>query len=610
MMPAMSIVALFLGGAALFALAYVLYGGFLSRRLGVDDARPTPSQTQTDGVDFVPTPTAVVFGHHFSSIAGAGPIVGPIIAGMAFGWLPAILWIVLGAIFFGGVHDFTALYASLRNRGRTIAEICRDSLGRVTHIILLLFILFTLIYVILVFLDLTAISFAPKVNIAALRESAAKAAETARTVTPELAEDALAQAQTAADALAKGHADLTRGGAVATASLAYIALALIFGLAVYCFRLPLRAGTLIFVPLVFGALWLGQAAPLSAEHLPAFLGSVKNAWALALLVYCAIASILPVWILLQPRDYLSSFLLYACLAGGAAGLLASGVSGGANIAYPAFTGWTDTGPSKLGFFFPALFVTIACGAISGFHSMVASGTTARQARTESAARVVGYGGMLVEGVLALLALATVMIPSQRSSAQPVAVFADGLGRFLGALGVPPQFARTFGMLAVSTFLLTTLDTCTRLCRFVVQELFGVNASLGNRIWTTLLVLALPAAVAFREIGGKPVWQAIWPAFGASNQLMAALALLVVYAWLRSEGRPAGYVLAPTLFMFVTTVAALGRLAWVNLYAEPDPGKRSALVGGISLGLAVLAVYVAAASSVTLLRRRAAAVKTG
>ncbi len=595
----MTLLALFLGGVALFALAYRFYGGFLARRLGVDDARATPSESRKDGVDFVPTPTPVVFGHHFSSIAGAGPIVGPIIAGLAFGWAPAILWIVLGSIFFGGTHDFTAMFASLRNGGRTIAEICRGALGRATHIILLLFILFTLIYVILVFLDLTAVSFAPKVDIAALRESAAKTAAEAETAAPESAAAAAEAARTAAEALAKGRAELARGGAVATASLTYIALAILFGLAVYRFRLSLRAGTLIFVPLVFGALWLGQAAPLTAERLPAFLGSAKNAWALALLIYCAVASVLPVWILLQPRDYLSSFLLYACLGGGAVGLLAAGAAGGADIAYPAFRGWSD---ANLGFFFPALFVTIACGAISGFHSMVASGTTARQARAESAARIVGYGGMLVEGVLALLALSTVMILSQKTSAQPVAVFADGLGRFLGVLGVPPQFASTFGMLAVSTFLLTTLDTCTRLCRFVVQELFGVGASLGNRIWTTLLVLALPATVAFRQIGGKPVWQAIWPAFGASNQLMAALALLVVYAWLRSEGRRAPYVFAPMVFMFVTTIAALVRLAWIHLYAEADPAKRSALVGVVSLGLALLALYVAAAAALHLNRR--------
>lgn len=575
----MSIVALFLGGAALFALAYVLYGGFLARRLGVDDTRPTPATTQTDGVDYVPTATPVVFGHHFSSIAGAGPIVGPIIAGLAFGWLPAFLWILLGAIFFGGVHDFTALFASLRNGGRTIAQICRGVLGRSTYTMLLVFILFTLIYVIIVFLDLTAVSFAPAARLAGLEGPALQAAR----------------------------AELDRGGAVATASLAYIALAVLFGLATVRARAPLWLATLVFVPLVFLALGLGQARPLTADRMPELLGSAKNFWVLVLLGYCAVASVLPVWVLLQPRDYLSSFLLYACLAGGAAGLLAGGVRGAAPITYPAFVGWSDP---KLGFLFPALFVTIACGAISGFHSMVASGTTARQTRTESSARVVGYGGMLVEGVLALLALATVMTLSKRSADQPVVIFANGMGRFLAALGVPPAAAGTFGMLAVSTFLLTTLDTCTRLSRFVLQELFGVGGSLIERIWTTLLVLALPAAVAFRQIGGRPVWQAIWPAFGASNQLMAALALLVVFAWLRSERRPAAYVLVPTVFMFVTTVAALGRLAWIHLYAEPDPAKRSVLVGGISLGLAVLALYVAIASTLTLLRRRGATAAAG
>lgn len=599
----MNIVALFLGGAALFALAYWLYGGFLSRRLGVDDNRPTPALTHTDGVDYVPTATPVVFGHHFSSIAGAGPIVGPIFAGMAFGWLPAILWIVLGAIFFGGVHDFTAIFASLRNGGRTIGEICRKVLGRSTYTVLLTFILFTLIYVIIVFLDLTALSFAPAdlPKLVAAAERAQK--EAAAAVGGPEAKAKAAAAAAAVAALDAGRAEIARGGAVATASLAYIALAVLFGLATVRGRLPLRVATLVFVPLVFLALGLGQWLPLTADQMPVFLGSAKNFWALVLLIYCAVASVLPVWVLLQPRDYLSSFLLYACLAGGAVGVVFAGARGAAPLAYPAFVGWNS---AKLGFLFPALFVTIACGAISGFHAMVASGTTARQARAESAARVVGYGGMLVEGVLALLALATVMVLSESSQAQPVVIFADGLGRFLGALGLPSAIARTFGMLAVSTFLLTTLDTCTRLCRFVLQELFGIGSTLPERIWTTLAVLALPAAVAFRQIAGKPAWQAIWPAFGASNQLMAALALLVVYVWLRSEGRPAGYVLAPTVFMFATTVTALGRLAWINLYAEPDPAKRSALVGGISLGLAILALYVFTAAVVSRWRARATA----
>jgi carbon starvation protein len=437
---------------------------------------------------------------------------------------------------------------------------------------LLTFILFTLIYVIIVFLDLTAVSFAPAVRLAGLSGAAADAARD----------------------------ELARGGAVATSSLTYIALAVLFGVSVYRFRVPLWAASLVFVPLVFAGLWLGQAAPLAADHVPVVLGSAKNFWTLTLLFYCGVASVLPVWVLLQPRDYLSSFLLYACVLGGAIGLVAAGSRSDIALNYPYFIGWRD---AQLGFLFPALFVTIACGAISGFHSMVASGTTARQARTESSARVVGYGGMLVEGVLALLALASVMVLSQRTSAQPVAVFADGMGRFLNAIGVPSEIARTFGMLAVSTFLLTTLDTCTRLCRFVVQELFGLDGSLWNRLWTTLAVLALPAAVAFRQIAGPggapmPVWRAIWPAFGATNQLMAALALLVVFAWLRAQGRRTIFVVVPMVFMFVTTITALVQLAWLNLRTGG-----SALVGGLSLALAVLAVYVAAAAAWTLLGSR-------
>ncbi len=321
--------------------------------------------------------------------------------------------------------------------------------------------------------------------------------------------------------------------------------------------------------------------------MPALFGSAKNTWSAVLIGYCFLASILPVWILLQPRDYLSSFLLYACLAFGTVGLLLSGWTGHAAITYPAFVTWND---AQLKFLFPALFVTIACGAVSGFHSIVASGTTAKQLRDERSARPVAYGGMLVEGVLALLALSAVMVLQQRPTGTPVAVFAGGLARFLAPLGIGPDLATTFGLLAVSTFLLTTLDTCTRLGRFIFEELFQLRGP-SARLLGTAATLLVPAIVVFRRIPGPggvlmPAWQAIWPAFGATNQLLAALALLVVYAWLRREGKRAVFVLVPMVFMCVTTLTALAQLVWSNL-----GGGGSALVGGLSLVLAVLAAVL-------------------
>lgn len=545
-------------GFLIFATAYHKYGRRISTWLGVDDTRSVPSVAQSDGVDFVATRPLVLFGHHFSSIAGAGPIVGPVIAAMAYGWLPALAWILIGAALVGGVHDFTALIASIRNEGRSIADISRRLIHPATHRALLLFILLSMIYVIIVFLDLTASSFAPIVRVSS------DMPESARTM-------------------------LREGGAVATASLLYVVLALLFGAAVYRLRTPLGATTVVFVPLVFVAIYLGYCWPLTADMVPSWGSSAKNFWNAILLIYCLAASVLPVWLLLQPRDYLASFLLYACLVGGLAGAIVSTLSGRVVAAYPAFVSWHDP---ALGPLFPALFVTIACGAVSGFHSIVASGTTAKQLDRESSARPVGYGAMLVEGILAIVAVMTVMALPERSTANPVQIFAGGLGRLLQIFGLPSSGATIFGMLAVSTFLLTTLDTCTRLARFLLQELLGLRSgSVRERLLATFLVLLIPLLVVFREVPGPggvqiPVWKAIWPAFGASNQLLAALALLVVFGWLRSEGRPAVYVLVPAAFMLVTTVTALGRLAWSNLVRDG-----SGFVGGVSLVLLVLALWV-------------------
>ncbi len=554
------IILYFLSGMALFGLAYRLYGRWLERKMEISDSRPTPACQLEDGVDYVPAADPVLFGHHFSSIAGAGPIVGPIVAGLAFGWLPAALWIILGSIFVGGVHDYTAMVASIRNGGRSIGEICRTLLPRPIYMSFLVFIVFTLIYVIIVFLDLTASGFAP----------VAPTAESAR-----------------------------QSGAVASAAVLYILLALAFGFAVYRWHFSLLGASLIFVPLVFVGMLAGMHWPLLPEYLPTVAGSVKNFWIVILLAYCLVASILPVWMLLQPRDYLSSFLLYACLAGGATGLLMAGWQGQAAIQYPAFIGWRD---SHLGLIFPALFITIACGAVSGFHAIVASGTSAKQLRRESSARRIGYGGMLVEGLLALLALASVMILSRKSADNPVQIFAGGLGVFISSLGLDASGASTFGMLAVSTFLLTTLDTCTRLARFVVQEFFGLQSDLKNRVLTTLGVLAIPAVVTFQNIPGPdgrliPAWQAVWPAFGASNQLLAALALLCVFLWLRRSRLPAWFAGVPLLFMAVTTMVALWQLSWTNLHG----GSR--FIGVFSLMLFVLAAAVMIGAGRVLCRRK-------
>ena len=549
--------AMFLGCCALFFAVYKIYGGWMERKLDAMDERLTPAHTLRDGVDYEPAPDAVVFGHHFSSIAGAGPIVGPITAALVFGWGPALIWIVLGVIFIGGVQDYTSMMASLRNKGQSLAQIGRKTMGPLTYRLFLLFILLVLLYVIMVFLDMTAATFAP--------------------VT-----------------LARGEAgtEASRiGGVVAAASVFYILLALAFGRLLRRWKMSLRKATLLSLPLVFGGLWLGRVFPLSPEIVPAVFGADKYFWSLGLLAYCLAASVLPVWALLQPRDYLSSFLLYACLLGGAIGLVVGSFGGSTAIVWPAFKAWSS--PTD-GWIYPSLCVMIACGAVSGFHAILAAGTTSKQLNKESSAKRVGLGAMLVEAVLAILALATVMTLKDHPGTTPVAVFAAGLERFFQPLGISRGWVMSFAMLAVSTFVLTTLDSCTRLSRIILQELTGIDAqTVGHRVLTTLIVLALPALVVFRQIPGAggalmPAWKAIWPAFGATNQLMGAMALLMVHGWLRGQGKKAWFVFLPMVFMFATTLLALAQIVWRNFAQGGSP-----LVGGLSAVLFALAVAVLA-----------------
>ena len=520
---------------ALLALGYVTYGRFVERRLGVDPSRATPATTMTDGIDYVPARPAVLFGHHFSSIAGAGPIVGPVIATAAFGWLPSVVWVVFGAVLVGGVQDFSSLVASLRHRARSVADIARQNISPLAHRLFLLFVWFALVYVIVVFVDLTASTF-------------------------------------------------VADGGVASSSLIYVALAVLFGVLVYRRGASVGRASVVFVPLVFLGIWLGQQAPLALTGTGG-----GRAWSVVLLGYCLVASVLPVWFLLQPRDYLSSYLLYACLAGGAVGVAAGGaVLAPGAVPVPAVATLNDP---ALGFVFPAMFITIACGAASGFHAIVASGTTAKQLSSERQARPIAYGGMLLEGVLATLAIAaTLMVGGAAARHQaPTFVFASGIGHLLSAVGVPAALGAHFGALAISTFLLTTLDTCTRLARYVLEELFRLprgrtSVAVAATAATLLLPLAMTQMTLHLPDGTPaPAWKVVWPVFGATNQLLGALALLVVTAWLRNSGRRHLFVALPMVFMFAVTLVALAQLVW-----RYSP---TTLVGGISTLLFALALVL-------------------
>jgi carbon starvation protein len=380
-------------------------------------------------------------------------------------------------------------------------------------------------------------------------------------------------------------------GGVATSSWLFLALALGFGLSVYRFKVPVVVASLIFVPLVFLGIWLGQHYPIAPAWVAdTFGGNAGRAWSIVLLIYCLIASVTPVWILLQPRDYLSSFLLYASVLAGLVGILLGGFS----IEFPAFITWNAAGVGPI---FPILFITVACGACSGFHSLVASGTSSKQIDKESDARTVGYGAMLVEGLVAVIALATVMMAlrsDELARSQPMVVYANGLSRFAEVIGIPAKVGYAFGLLAVSTFILTTLDTATRLGRYIFEEFFRMRGGWA-RYAATLATLALPLVFALVELHDAqgqplPVWKAIWPVFGATNQLLAGLTLLVLTVWVRKLGKPVGFLIVPLLFMTVATLYALVLL--VGQYGL-------SLIGGIAVVLLLLAVLLIIESARTL-----------
>lgn len=501
----MSASILIIGSIILFIAGYALYGKFLIRTFGIDPERPTPAHTEKDGVDFVPARTPVLLGHHFASIAGAGPILGPVYAAV-FGWMPVFLWIVIGSIFFGGVHDFASVVASVRHGGKSIGEVIEHYIGRSGKRLFLVFTWLMLILVIAVFAKAVASTF-------------------------------------------------TREPSAASSSIMFIGLAVLFGLSVYRLRLPLWAVTAAGVLLLFICVYLGILLP---------VGLGFSWWIYILFAYVFIASVTPVWILLQPRDFLNSFLLYFVLIAGVTGIFVSNP----RIEFPAIAPFTaDIGPM-----FPILFVTVACGAISGFHSLVASGTTSKQLNSEADAAPVAYGSMLIEGVLAVLALITATVLLRGDYTQlltaegggPITIFSSGVGRFIASLGIPYKAAATFAALAISAFALTSLDTATRLGRFIFQEFTGsVRGApvLTNRYTATGITAG--AAFIFTISG---TGSSLWPLFGSANQLLAAIVLLTVTVWFAKLKRKNGFVKYPMFFMFAVTLTALGSLVLHNLAA--------------------------------------------
>jgi carbon starvation protein len=503
---------LVLATIAIFAVAYVTYGRFLSRQLDLRNDYETPAREINDGLDYVPARAPLLLGQHFSAIAAAGPIVGPILAAKLFGWLPAWLWIVLGAIFIGGVHDFATLTASVRHKGASIGEIARRYLPGRTYIFFLIFIWLALVYVIVAFTDITGQTF---------------------------------------QAVAQGEA---YGPGVAASSVLYLALAVVMGILLRFSKLKLWLLTVVFLPLVLLAVWLGPRLPAPVLE---FLGGVSaKQWDVSLLIYCFIASIIPMWLLLQPRGYLGGWLLYLTIIIGLIGAL----FGGFEIAYPAWNvsslnaGLKSLVDGRL--LFPVLFITVACGACSGFHAIVSSGTTSKQLNKETDARPIGYGAMLLEGVVAVLALATVIMikpGSEQLKMDPNLIYANGLASYLQPLGIGFNVAFPFALLAFSTFVYDTLDVSTRLARYILQELMGWKGIVGGCVATAL---SLAAPLAFLLATKEKAYLVAWPIFGTSNQMLASLTLLALTGWLLRTGRRAFYMVIPMFFMLVTTMVAL------------------------------------------------------
>ena len=492
-------------GLTLFAIGYYFYASFVEKKVWkVDLAKKTPAVIKDDGLDYVPAKHwTMLFGHHFASIAGAGPIIGPVIACALFGWGPALIWIIVGSIFIGGIHDFSALMLSLRHHGQSVGHVAEHVLSRRSRLVFSIFLWLALILVVAVF-----------------------AAVTAKTMIAE--------------------------PRIVIPSFGVIFVAILLGLMMYKWKVKQGLATVISLGLMALLIYLGLQNPITINSVQAL-----NIWIFILLTYAFIASIIPVNILLQPRDYLSAFILFFGLILGYLGIFVSLPKMNA----PMFISYQ----SSQGPLWPMMFVIVACGAISGFHSLISSGTTSKQLPHKPAAKRITFGGMILEGVLSLLAIIAVCAGLQWVGGTPGLVYPELMkesgwivtfGKGFGQL-VAPLIGATVGsliaMFTLNAFVLTTLDSATRITRYITEEMFGDALGLkflkNKYIATSLIVL-----LAFWLAMGS--WTALWPVFGASNQLIAALVLLLASVYLLQKGQPSIYTLIPAIFMTVTTIGAL------------------------------------------------------
>ena len=492
--------------------AYLIYGRYLAKKWGINPDSKTPAYEMEDGVDYVPADTNVVFGHQFASIAGAGPINGPIQAAM-FGWLPVMLWILLGGVFFGAVQDFASMYASVKNKGRSIGYIIELYIGKLGKRLFLLFTWLFSILVVAAFADIVAGTF---------------------------------------NGFDANGATVTANGAVATTSLLFIVFAVGLGFYLKYTRFPKMLNTLFAIALLVLAVGLGLAFPI---YVP------QSAWLIFVFIYVIIACVTPVWALLQPRDYLNSYLLIAMIVGSVLGICVYNPS----MNLPSFTAFKLTAANgSVSYLFPALFVTIACGAVSGFHSLVASGTASKQIKNEKNMLPVSFGAMLLESLLAITALiAAGFVATQEGlpAGTPPQLFAQAISIFLTNLGLPESVCYTLITLAISAFALTSLDSVARVGRIAFQEFFTddsiapedqspLNKVLTNKYFATILTLVLCYALS------RAGYASIWPLFGSANQLLSALALIACAVFLKKTKRQGAMLWGPMVIMLGVTFTAL------------------------------------------------------
>lgn len=519
----MNTLVLVLISIAVLLCGYIFYGRWLCKQWGVgENKEETPAHTMEDGIDYVPSKTPVLMGHHFSSIAGAGPITGPIGAAM-FGWVPVVLWILVGGIFFGGVHDFGALFASIRHKGQSIGEVISANMSKRAKRLFLIFAYLTLILVVAAFASIVASTFGAKYDAAGALDKAASAAN----------------------------------ASVAMVSLLFILIAIVFGFLVYRRNMPMGISTVLGIGAIVVIMALGM------NFHPLYFST--KTWMIIVGVYIAIASVAPVWILLQPRDYLSSFLLYAMLAVALIGVIGAHPDIDPDL-FPAFVGFAVDNGNGVQYLFPILFTTVACGAISGFHSLVSSGTTSKQLDREKDARPIAYGGMLLECVLAVLTICAIAYARQTGhTAGATDIFAGGIAAMVASvpgLAGLENVLYTLLVLTYSAFCLTSLDTATRLARFMFQEFWlepgqtpadikeGYKKVLVNPYFATGITVVLGILL------GMTGYSKIWGLFGSANQLLAGLGLLAVAAWLGKVGKNNKMFLFPMAFMNVVTICSL------------------------------------------------------